>query len=192
MNIGILGGTFNPPHIGHLIVAESVRDQLALERVLFIPCAVPPHKGRLDIVEAHHRIQMVEHAILGNRHFECSDIEIQRGGVSYTVDTLSAIRNMRPSDSLFLLVGMDAVKDFSSWRQPDKIMELATVVSMARPGFSKEDAPQEARDRIIHCEVPRIDISSRKIREHVTNHRSIRYLVPSAVEAYIVRHRLYQ
>ena len=192
MKTGIFGGTFNPPHLGHLIIAEYVRVELSLEKLLFVPTAVPPHKQDLDIVEAHHRMAMLEHALQGNRLFEVSDLEIQRGGLSFTVDTLAEFRRLRPQDQLFVLIGMDNYVEFHSWRSPEKILELATVVVMRRPGVDGVVRSEDARPNVIFCEVPEIGIASRDIRKRVEEGKSIRYLVPAAVERYIVKHRLYR
>lgn len=192
MNIGILGGTFNPPHMGHLIVAEHAREKLNLEKIIFVPTAVPPHKQGLDIVEAHHRYEMVQCAIQGNRHFDASDLEIAKGGLSFTVETLQLLRKLRHEDSFHLLIGADNLMEFHTWREPDRILELATVVAMTRPGFSLSKFDDRFRNRIVTCEVPEIAIESRTIRARVGDGKSIRYLVPVAVETYIVQHKLYR
>jgi nicotinate-nucleotide adenylyltransferase len=192
MNIGIFGGTFNPPHLGHLIVAEHVREKLGLDRIRYIPSAIPPHKQNQDIVEAHHRLAMLEHAVQGNRQFEVSDMEIQRGGVSFTVDTLNETKKLSPDDHLFMLIGMDNLNEFQTWKNPEHILAVATVVVMTRPGFQFRNEDVELRTKITVCEVPEIAITSSAIRAKVRDRKSIRYLVPAAVELYIYRHHLYQ
>jgi len=192
VKVGVFGGTFNPPHLGHLIVAEYVRDELGLEKILFVPSAVPPHKQDLDIVEAHHRLDMLEHAVQGNRHFIVSDLEVQRGGVSFTIDTLTEIQKLHPEDELFVMIGMDNYVEFHTWKSPDKILELATVVVMKRPGVDVGAIPRDAGPKVIMCTVPEIEIASRHIRRRVAEGKSIRYLVPSTVERYIHHHKLYR
>jgi nicotinate-nucleotide adenylyltransferase len=191
MNIGIFGGTFNPPHTGHMIVAEHVRQELGMERILFVPTAVPPHKQELDIAEAQHRLAMVRCAIQGNSNFEVSETEIERGGVSFTVDTLMEFKRRSPHDAFFLLLGTDNVLEFHTWKDPEKIIELATIVALTRPGFDIE-RESVTKKKMIVCEVPEIEIASSTIRNRIKEGRSVRYLVPSAVETYIKEHQLYR
>lgn len=192
MKLGVFGGTFNPPHCGHLIIAEHVRESLALDKVLFVPCAIPPHKQDLDIVEAHYRIEMLEYAVQGNRYFSVSDLEIERGGVSYSVETLTEIRRAHPHDELFLLIGMDNMPEFHTWKEPEKILDLARVVVMTRPGVRVSPEQMKVVESATLCEVPEIGISSREIRRRVHEGKSIRYLVTAAVEMYIYQHQLYR
>jgi len=192
MNIGILGGTFNPPHMGHLIVAEYVREELSLDKVLFVPSAISPHKQHLEIVDAHHRVAMLECAIEGNSYFAISEIETRRGGISFTIDTLKALREKYTGDKLFLLIGMDNLVEFHSWRMPDRILEMATLVVMTRPevGGINPEILLDGRARV--CAVPEIAISSSEIRTRVKEGRSIRYMVPPPLEAYIISNNLYR
>ena len=192
MKTGIFGGTFNPPHTGHLIVAEYVREKISLDKVVFVPSAVPPHKQDLDIVEAHHRLEMLQCAVQGNRYFEVSDIEVRRGGVSFTVDTLVEFKGRSPDDHLYFLIGMDNLRDFDTWKMGEKIVDLAEVVAMTRPGFKQENFKTRHESKIVLCDVPEIAISSRDIRERVKTGKSIRYLVPGSVETYITRNHLYR
>lgn len=193
MKIGILGGTFDPPHMGHLIVAEHVRDRLGLEKILFIPAVIPPHKQkRADITSPEVRLEMLRLALAGNPEFEASDIEVRRGGVSYTVDTLKELRLRHPSDALFLMIGMDNVAEFHLWKDPEMIMRIAHVVVMTRPGFQPENAAQGVMKSMSVCDVPEIEISSREIRNRVRGGQSIRYLVPTTVLDFIAENRLYR
>ena len=192
MKTGIFGGTFNPPHTGHLIVAEYVREKISLDKMLFVPSAVPPHKQDLDIVEAHHRLEMLQCAVQGNRYFEVSDIEVRRGGVSFTVDTLVEFKGRSHDDHLYFLIGMDNLRDFDTWKMGEEIVDLAEVVAMTRPGFKQENFKTRHESKIVLCDVPEIAISSRDIRERVKTGKSIRYLVPGSVETYITRNRLYR
>jgi nicotinate-nucleotide adenylyltransferase len=193
MKIGILGGTFDPPHLGHLIVAEHVRDRLGMNKILFIPAVVPPHKRqRPDITSPGMRLEMVRRAIAGNPAFDVSDIEIRRGGLSYTADTLKELRTQYPTEVLSILIGMDNVRDFNTWKDPELIKRIAHIVVMTRPGFQTESGPLEDVKTLTICEVPEIGISSREIRNRVKLGQSVRYLVPATVLDYILEHRLYR
>jgi len=190
MKIGVFGGTFDPPHIAHLIIAEFVRQELALDRILFIPAAMPPHKRDQTISAPEHRLAMVRLALKGNPAFEVNDLEIRRKGVSYTVDTLEGLKRQRPGDTLILLIGEDNLIDFGQWKDPQRILTLALVVVMTRPGFT--GSPHlPTGERITVCEVPELAIASRSIRERVRDGKSIRYFVPNEVEVYIRTNRLY-
>jgi nicotinate-nucleotide adenylyltransferase len=192
MTLGILGGTFNPPHTGHLIVAEAVRSELALDKILFIPVAIPPHKMNHDIAAPHHRVEMLRRAVEGNPYFEVSEMEVRRGGISFTVDTLRQLQRERPDARLFLLIGMDNLPEFPTWRSPERILELATVVVMTRPGFAANDVPPDLKGRVRMCPVPTIGIASSDIRARVKEGKSIRYLVADSVRDYIHHHNLYR
>ena len=192
MNIGVYGGTFNPPHVGHLLAAEHAREQLDLARVIFVPSSIPPHKGDHGTLDVRHRLEMLRIALKGNRYFEISDVELKRGGVSYTVDTLRVLKLEYPDDALFFLLGMDMLTDFPSWRSPEEILELAEVVGLTRPDFPLPELAQPFRRRIMVCRIPEIAISSSDIRRKVREGRSIRYMVGPSVEAYIKEHGLYR
>ena len=192
MKVGILGGTFNPPHIGHLLVADHVRTELQLDRIVFVPASIPPHKLKQDLVSPEHRLAMLGIAIHGNPAFEVSDIELRRGGVSFTVDTLREHKAQLPDDELFLLIGMDNLIDFHSWKSPEEILKLANVVVMTRPGFDVEEVPALMRNRVAICSVPGIDISSRDIRERLHRDKPITHWVTREVEEYILRNNLYR
>lgn len=195
-SIGILGGTFDPVHMGHLILAEQAWERLGLENVLFIPAADPPHKAGDGITDAAHRLCMVRLAIEGNDHFECSRIELDRPGPSYTIDTVRQLRAELGNESgLYLLIGADEAEDFMSWRDPYGIQKLVTVVVANRPGHSVDDAlrslPGDLAAKIVGLEMPGVDISSTGIRERVMSGQSVKYLVPDAVEGYIRSNGLY-
>lgn len=192
MNIGIFGGTFNPPHIGHLIVAERVREELGLGKVLFIPSAISPHKRHLDLVDPVVRMEMVQLALLGHECFESSPIELERSGVSYTVDTLEQLKRIHPGDALHLLIGMDNLVELPTWRSPERIADISKIVVMTRPGFQPTGIPELARKNFILCQVPEIGISSSEIRERVKQGKSIHFLVPEPVESYIYDRELYR
>jgi nicotinate-nucleotide adenylyltransferase len=191
MKIGVFGGTFNPPHLGHLIVAESASESLNLDKVLFIPCASPPHKSSILLADPGCRLEMVKLATSGNTHFEVSDVEIERGGRSYTVDTLRALTALFPHAELYLLIGIDNLLDLHTWKEPEEIFALSEVVAINRPGFDTADVRKDYLRRVTFLRYPSIDISSSEIRRKAKMGKSIKYLVPSAVESYILKHGAY-
>jgi len=192
MKVGVFGGTFNPPHTGHLIVAETARESLGLDKVIFIPCSLPPHKTTKSLVDADRRLEMVSLAIAGNPYFEVSDIELQRGGKSYTVDTLRALTALYPRAQLYLLLGIDNLIELHTWREPEEIFALAEVIAINRPGFDPSSVRKEYLRRVTFLRSPNIDISSSEIRRKAKAGKSIKYLVPSVVEAYILKHGAYR
>ncbi len=193
MRVGVYGGTFDPIHVGHLIIGELAREALELDRLLFVVAKRPPHKVSEVITPAKFRLEMVRLATLDNPFFEPSDIEIRRGGVSYTVDTLQALSEELDlaRERLFFLMGADSLVDFPSWRQPDRILELATVVALRRPGVDLSDVDPEYLRRVRLLPTPLIEISATNIRQRVSRGCSIRYLVPEPVIDYIREHKLY-
>jgi len=191
MRTGILGGTFDPVHIGHLIAAERVREDRRLDRILFIPCAIPPHKPDEEISPDHHRLQMLRLALAGNQSFELSDGELTRGGVSYTIDTLRGLKARYPEDEWFLLVGADNIREFHTWREPYKIAAMATILVLTRPGYIPIIDESMPGDRIELCEVPEIGVSATEIRRRIREGKGCRYLLPEGVEEYVVKHGLY-
>jgi nicotinate-nucleotide adenylyltransferase len=186
---GVFGGTFDPPHIGHLIAAQDAREALQLDRVLFVPAAEPPHKLAQAITDGGVRLRMLEAAIADNPAFEICDVELKRQGPSYTVDTLLELEQAFPGDALFLLIGADQAGEFSTWREPEIIARLATVVPLARAGV--DSLP--ALGPLLHApvRVTRIDVSASEIRGRLESHRPIRYMVPPAVEQIIREYGLY-
>ena len=192
MRIGIFGGTFNPPHVGHLIVADAVREQLGLHTVFFVPSYINPQKQEREVASGDHRLEMLRLAAGGNPGFAVSDAEIRRGGVSFTVDTLGDFHRTYPEADLYFLVGIDNLPAFNTWKDPAGILSLARVAVMTRPGFSAEESPLIKDERVTLCVVPGIGISSTEIRERVRAGRSIRYLVPSSVEEFINSEGIYR
>jgi len=201
MRIGVLGGTFDPVHLGHLIIAETVRDELALDKVLFVPAATPPHKQERPIAAAADRLEMVRLAIAGNGAFDVSEVEIERGGVSYTIETIEGLRRTVGDEAkLFLIVGADSVPELTTWKDIDHLVRLCTFVVAARPGYKIEDlireeiglAP-ETRQRVLrhYIDAVRVDISSTELRARLVEGRSVRYRLPEAVEQYIRTKGLY-
>ena len=200
MHIGIFGGSFDPVHFGHVRVAEACRDALPLATVLFVPAAAQPLKPYGPIASAEDRVRMLELAIEGRPGLEVSPIEIDRAGVSYTVDTLRQLSEQRPDDSLYLILGADALSDLPNWREPDEIRRLARLVVVDRPEARRIEPPRAAeagkpsevlRD-VIHVPTEPLDVSSSEIRSRVARGESIAGLVPPAVAAYMERNQLYR
>jgi len=189
--IGVFGGTFDPIHLGHLIAAQSVRDALGLSRVVFVPSGSPPHKRSRDLAPAELRHRMVRMAVAGNRAFAASDLELGSGRPAYTIDTLRIMHRECRGAPLHLLLGMDQALLLDTWKEPQQLFELAAVAVFARPGYDPKMLPPKWRRRVNIVEIPQVDISASDIRNRVRQGRSIRYLVPEAVAAFISRHRLY-
>jgi len=189
---GIFGGTFDPPHIGHLIVTEDVRMRFDLDRIVFVPSARPPHKIQSPMTESVHRYRMTELAIRGNPHFEVSDCEIQRPGASYTVDTVKHFRRVYGRDcELFFIMGGDSIFEIDTWKNPEEIVNDCTVIVTSRPGFDLSGINDRFKEKVISTDVTRIGISSTMIRERIRDGGSIAGLVPEAVETYIRKEGLY-
>lgn len=214
--IGILGGTFNPVHFGHLTAAEEVRERLHLDRVLFVPSYLPPHKSSKEIPSAAQRMDMVKLAIGGNPWFSASDIEIERGGTSYTIETVQALRSSYPDSELFFITGLDSFLDIRTWHQWKKLLKLCSFVVLSRPGYLFSDLPTigfrqvpgeslaeldngtaaetdvKTPDFTLYLQViPHLDISSTEIRKRIHERRSIKYLLPESVEHYIIKNKIY-
>ena len=192
MDLGIYGGTFNPPHLGHLIVAETVRDQFGLDEVLWIPSGRPPHKDVRDLASAPHRLAMTRRAVEGNKPFTVSDIEIVCERTSYTVDTLGALQRRYPGATLHLILGGDSLRQFATWHQHETILERARLAVYDRPGANRSDVPARFLQHARFAEAPLLAISGTEIRDRCQRGASIRYLVPEGVRAYIREHRLYE
>jgi len=201
MLIGIFGGTFDPVHFGHLLLAECCREQCTLDAVWFLPAAVPPHKSDRELAPAKDRIEMLKLAIAGHAAFSVCTYESDRGGVNYTADTLNHFHEEDPSRELFFLMGADMFMDFPQWRQPERICQLAIPVVVHRPGMASLDfnclntitTPQRIEEIRRHLvEMPEIGLSSSEIRRRMAAGQSIRYQTPRAVEKYIETHNLYR
>jgi nicotinate-nucleotide adenylyltransferase len=197
MRLGVFGGTFDPVHMGHLVAAETAREAAALDAVMFVPAGEPWLKEGEVVGSKQDRIRMVELAIEGNGAFLASDMELQRPGPTYSADTLEELLDRRPGDDLFLIVGIDALIDFGRWSRPHRVLELAALVAVARPGQSglvggQLDGirPGASKDVIV-AEGPLIGVSATDVRRRVGRGASIRYLVPRAVESYIHEHGMY-
>lgn len=200
MRLGVFGGTFDPVHYGHLLLAESCREQCRLDAVWFVPAAVPPHKQQALLSSAEQRIEMLTLAVSGHTSFAVSRLEVDRGGVSYTVDTLAALAAEDPARDLYLLLGADSLDDLPLWREPQRIAELAHLVAVCRPGSPPPDFERLARrldrtltaDRLHVVEMPEMGLSATDLRHRAANGRSLRYRTPRAVEQYIATHAVYR
>ncbi|MDA0734177.1 MAG: nicotinate-nucleotide adenylyltransferase [Chloroflexi bacterium] len=199
MRVGILGGTFDPVHLGHLIIAEEARVRLKLDRVIFIPTGHPWLKEQQPVASGADRLRMVELAIVSNSAFQVASNEVDRSGPTYTVDTLQELAKELGSDAvLHFILGMDALEQFDRWKEPEKLLGLCHLAIVNRPGHQAVDVNDlverypQAGTRLTLVNVPRIEISSTEIRRRVAEGVSIRYLVPDAVEGYISQHGLYQ
>jgi nicotinate-nucleotide adenylyltransferase len=197
--IGVFGGSFDPVHTGHLTIAQDAVEQLELDRLIFVPAAVPPHKQEKTLADGRHRLEMLRLATEGNLNFEVSDIELRRGGVSYTVDTLAQIQADHPGARLFFIVGLDSLTILHSWKNIGQLLGMCTLVPFARGGEDparvaeriqlSNDWKNRLLERLIR--IHEIEISSSEIRMRLAEGLSIRYLVPPEVEMYIAEHGLY-
>ena len=196
MRLGLFGGTFDPIHIGHLILAEQCREACRLDRVWFVPAGAPPHK-RGDRTPVYQRIEMAKVAIAGHQAFEVSDIEARRPGPHYSADTLEGVHRERPGDDLFFLIGADSLIDLPTWRDPSRIARLATIVVVNRPGMDEVDPSSlpsfgPGTKNLKFVTIPSIDIASKVLRQRLAEGRTIRFMVPRGVEAYIAAQGLYR
>jgi nicotinate-nucleotide adenylyltransferase len=194
MKIGILGGTFNPIHIGHLILAEEAREKLGLDRIIFVPTHMPPHKDNSDIAPANARLKMLKLAIAGNKYFSVSDIEIKRAGRSYTIDTVRELQKQFPEHKLYFIIGSDLLKYVDDWKDLDEITRIVKFIVATRPNFPLEDIFAYAASKLTGVStiaIRAVDVSGFEIRSQVKENKSFRYLVPDAVYKYIKKNKLY-
>lgn len=193
MRLGVLGGTFDPVHVGHVALGRAARDQVPLDEVLFVPAGQPWRKASRDITPDQHRLAMVRLAIEGEPAFVVSTIELDREGPSYTADTLEALRGERPGSELFFIIGEDALADLPNWVRPQRIVELAKLAVARRPGA--QGAPESAlsglRDRIVWLDMPPMDVSATEIRRRLRDGEAVEGMLPAGVEAYIRESGLY-
>jgi len=197
MKICIFGGTFNPVHNGHLIMAQMALDKFRLDRMVFIPCYLPPHKGSREIAPAKDRLAMLRLAVQGNPRFSISDIEIRRGGRSYSIDTVKELRERaKPADRFYFLIGSDSLRDFHSWVAADELLGLCDFIVVERPGLAVaqifRNSPRKKKQFTkIVSEFP-VGISSSEIRRRARTGKPVRFLVPDRVERYITQKGLYR
>lgn len=191
MKICLFGGTFDPPHIGHLLIAQTICEAESFDKILFIPVNIPPHKSVNTLLE--DRLKMLEIAIDDNPNFEISDIEIKRGGVSYTIDTIRTIKKQYniSSNKISYLIGSDSLLNFHNWKDPEKILEECQIIVAIRPGFRPSDIPAWILHKIQFANIPRFEISSTNIRSRWVEGKTIRYLVTLPVWEYINKNKIY-
>lgn len=197
--LAIMGGTFDPIHMGHLVTAEAVRNEFSIDEVLFVPTGNPPHKSNINVTTAEHRYLMTVLATVANAHFNVSRIELDRDGVTYTIDTIKELKSIYGKNvKLYFITGADAIHEILTWKAPEELLQLCTFVAVTRPGYNKQDLldkvtslREQFKSSIRFLEVPALAISSSDIRERVEVGRSIKYLVTEEVEKYINKHKIY-
>ncbi|MBE0467590.1 MAG: nicotinate-nucleotide adenylyltransferase [Candidatus Desulforudis sp.] len=199
MKLGVMGGTFDPVHYGHLVAAEGVRYEYRLDKVIFVPAGRPPHKPNYRISDPEHRLALVRLAVASNPFFEVSDLEIERPGLSYTYDTIREMRRLHDPDEIYFITGADAVLEILSWHRFEELLEICRFIAATRPGYELggltgrlRELPAHLVERIVPVEVPALAISSSDIRRRVREGRPIKYLLPESVEAYILSRALYK
>jgi nicotinate-nucleotide adenylyltransferase len=197
LRVGVFGGTFDPPHLGHLVAAEEVRVQLALERVVFVPAGTPPHKLDEPVTNVGHRVEMITRAISSNPHFSVSLVDVERPGPSYSVNLVRRLRRQwGVATEIYFIMGMDSLRDLPTWHNPQALVKLCRLAIVDRPGFHADLNQLEAiipglARQVDFVPMPLLDISSTDLRSRLRQGRTIRYYVPAEVEAYIQIHRPY-
>lgn len=196
--VGIMGGTFNPIHFGHLILAETAYEEIGLDRILFMPSKNPPHKDSTEVISEEHRLKMVELAVQGNPHFQLSTIELDREGTTYTVDTLAQLTKENPNTDYYFIMGADSLIKLETWKNCQGVLDLCTVVVAGRDDLKTEDIQlkiQYYKDkygaRIITLNMPSYELSSGFLRDRISKGKSIQYYVPEKVKDYILSNFLY-
>lgn len=193
MKICLFGGTFDPPHIGHLLVAQTIFEAEKFDKIIFIPANIPPHKVEKEITSVELRLEMLNIALKDNPHFEISDVEIRRGGVSFSVDTIKALKlkYKLTAQETYYLMGSDTLKKFHTWHEPEKILDECQVIVAIRPGFRPSDIPRWILSKIQFANIPRIEISSSNVRLRWLAGKTIRYMVTQPVWMFINKRDLY-
>lgn len=196
---GIMGGTFDPIHYGHLVIANEVLFKFKLSKIIFVPTGTPPHKTSIGITSSYHRYMMTQFATMTNPHFDVSDIEVNKPEVSYTVDTIKKFHNMYPGTKFYFITGTDAVLDLPTWKNPEEILKLCTFIAVNRPGYLMDNLEErikkianDYKGEIFIINAPQLKISSTDIRKRIFAKRPIKYLLPETVEQYIIKNNLYR
>lgn len=190
---GIFGGTFNPPHIAHLILAEYVRSVMSLDKIIFIPSGNPPLKRTSEIIDSKHRYIMSKLSFGSNKNFIVDDTELKNIiSKTYTIDTLKKLKEKYKNSDFYLIIGTDNFIKLAKWKDPQKILNFCKIVVINRPPYKFEDGPNEFKNKVIKLKVPELEISSTQIRKMVKNGFSIKYLVTDKVEKYIIKNKLYK
>lgn len=196
---GIMGGTFDPIHYGHLVAAEAAREAFDLEKIIFVPAGIPPHKLKEEVTPARHRYLMTLLAIMSNPYFEISRVDVDRSGVTYTVDTLAVLKGVLPPNAvMYFITGADAILEILSWKSPEQVLNMAEFIAATRPGYDLDRLSRalgplyaEFQDRVHILEAPPIGISSTDLRHRLAEGRTVRYLLPETVVTYIHDEGLY-
>lgn len=193
MKTCLFGGTFDPPHFGHLIVAQTIFEAEHFDKIVFVPAHIPPHKKERKISSVALRLEMLKIATMDNPNFEISDIELKRGGISYSLETIHAYKEQTGLDreDLYYLIGSDSLKQFQTWQNPKAILEECQLIVAIRPGFRPSDIPNWILAKVQFANIPRIEISSTQIRARWVEDKTIRYMVTQPVWTYINKHNLY-
>ena len=193
MKTCLFGGTFDPPHFGHLIVAQTIFEAEHFDKIVFVPAHIPPHKKEQKISSVALRLEMLKIATMDNPNFEISDIELKRGGISYSLETIHTYKEQTGLDreDLYYLIGSDSLKQFQTWQNPKAILEECQLIVAIRPGFRPSDIPNWILAKVQFANIPRIEISSTQIRARWVEDKTIRYMVTQPVWAYINKHNLY-
>lgn len=196
--IGLMGGTFDPIHYGHLLIAENAYEQFRLDEVIFMPTGTSPHKDSGKILDANERMELIRLAIQDNPHFSCSDYEITKEGICYTYLTLRDFQKQFQDAELYFIMGADSLAYFDSWRCPDEISRLSTILAAVRDGLDldqllpiRDSLEQKYNTRIGFINTPNFSVSSHMIRQRLAKQQTVRYLIPDAVEAYLKQHAIY-
>jgi nicotinate-nucleotide adenylyltransferase len=189
--IGILGGTFNPIHIGHLFMAEAVKEELHLDKVIFLPCFIPPHKLNNQIIaKPTDRLKMLKLATANNKDFIVSDIELKRKGISYTKESLILLKDMYKGYELYFIIGSDTLAELDTWKDIEEVLSMCQFVVVKRPRFIQKKC-DKFQDKVKLLDITGLNISASQIRQRIKENKSVKYLIPQAVEDYINKHNLY-
>jgi len=189
----IFGGTFDPPHIGHLLIAQTICEEENFDKIIFVPAYKNPQKSQGVTSSVEHRLEMLESAIADNPHFEISDVELKRGGISYSFDTIRYIKKTQKlsQEELYFLIGSDILKDFPKWYEPEAILNESHVIVAIRPGFNPSQVPNWILSKIQFANIPRFELSSTQIRKRWRENKTIRYMVTQPVWEFINKNSLY-
>jgi len=193
MKVCLFGGTFDPPHIGHLLIAQTVCEAEKFDKIIFVPACQAPHKDSKDVTPVDKRLKMLELAVADNPNFEISDLEIRRGGISYSIDTIRTVKKTMglSKSQLYFLIGSDTLKKFHTWKDPYAILEECQVLVALRPGFKPSSIDREIMEKVQFANIPRIEISSTTIRQRWRENKTIRYMVTQPVWEFINKNNLY-
>ncbi len=197
--VGIMGGTFDPIHYGHLVIANEVLFKFNLKKIIFVPTGKPPHKRSAALADSYHRYMMSQFATMTNPDFDVSNIEVEKDGISYTVDTIEELKKKYEKTRFYFITGTDAVLDLPNWKSPEKILKLCTFISVNRPGYVDDELENKLNNlmedyngEILSIKAPQLKISSTDIRDRISENRPIKYLLPENVEQYILKKGLYK